>query len=369
VRVYSWDAMKRYALNSERIIHFMGFLREVPYINSEDYIRFFYPNNKNKTYALDTLRSLCQRNMVQKHRLNDGSNIYYLTEDGVGEAEGYAEYRPKFSRKLGCIYYVKLPRVEKEKPSFLYFPTPELELRRFSYSMLSSYQYLHTRAILEFLYLVRRSNRVLYSVFLDMIKGKKSGLGIHCNPDILLTNDIKNTESRILIEFENSKIWEAGLVEKLNNLSKETADYIIFISSSDGIFRNLGRIISKLMTGQMKKDGLKNLPSKQTIQSLESRILFGLWRPSYSNGGEVQKLSDIYLFRHDSAVFNGGNWEQKTEDGRLLRDDYGNPIMVFKPELGISEGINLADLLGEFQDGFKNHLLSLSNEQATDTLS
>lgn len=361
--------MKRYPGTSERVLHFLTFMREVPYITSADFIRYFYPLNKVKSYALDTLRILVRRKWLARYRLNDGSNIYYLTEEGHAEASGYAQFRLRFDPVKGCLYYLKPPRFDNEKPGFIYLPAPLLDFRLFSYSMLSSYQYLHTRGVLEFLYLVRKANRVLYSVNLDMVKSKKTALQIQSNPDILLTNDIQDSQNRILIEFENSKIWEGGLLAKLNNIARETADSILFLCGSEGILKNLGRILNKLVAGDFVKAGMRALPSKEALASLQSRMYFGTWRPSYLNGGEVHRLSEILLFRYDAKLFEPGHWQQKVINGILQRDDFGNPIMVYNEQLAREEGIPFTDFLADFQVGFVEKIRGLSREQAAYSVS
>lgn len=361
--------MKRYPGMSERVIHFLTFMREVPYITSADFIQYFHPGSKGKSYALDTLRILVRRKYLTRYRLNDGSFIYFLTDEGHAEASGYADYHLSFDKKMGSLYFLKPPRFPSEKPSFLYFPAAQLDFRTFSYSMLSSYQFLHTRAVLEFLFLVRRANRVTYSVHLDMVKSKKTALHIQSNPDIVLTNNLHDTEKRILIEFENSKIWEGGLLAKLNNLARETADAILFLCGSEGILKNIGRILNKLVSGEYVKAGMKSLPSKEAIASLQSRMYFGTWRPSYLNRGEVHRLADLLLFRYDAKLFQPGQWQQKVVNGVLQKDEFGNPIMIYNAKLAQEEGIPFADFLQEYHEGFAETLKGLHREQAAHSVS
>lgn len=361
--------MKRYPGMSERVIHFLTFMREVPYITSGDFIRYFHPGSKGKFYALDTLRILVRRKYLTRYRLNDGSFIYFLTEVGYAEACGYADYHLSFDKKLGCLYFLKAPRFPSEKPNFLYFPAAQLSFRNFSYSMLSSYQFLHTRAVLEFLYLVRKSNRVTYSIHLDMVKSKKNSLNILNNPDIVLTNNLLDTENRILIEFENSKIWEGGLLAKLNNLARETATAILFLCGSESILKNIGRILTKLVSGEYVKAGTKSLPSKEAIASLQSRMYFGTWRPSHLNRGEVHRLSDLLLFRYDTKLFQPGQWQQKVVNGVLQKDDFGNPVMIYNARLAEEEGISFTDFLQEYHEGFAETLKGLHREQAAHSVS
>ncbi len=360
--------MKMYPGFSERVIHFLMVLRELPYLTSADFIRYFYPANKNKTYALDTLRILCRRNLVEKYRLNDGSFIYFLTREGVKESEGLAAHKQTFHRQWGCMFVHKEPRFEREKPSFIFHPAPYLDFRCFSPIMLSSYQFLHTRGLTEFVYLVRKAHIVSYSICLDMILNKKSNLKLTNNPDILLTNDLQDTEIRVLIEFENSNIWEKGLIEKLNSLSKQTADIIIFLCANDIIFRNMGWLLNKISSGRMVKDGVKWLPSQATISSLERRMFFGIWRPSYSNNGEIQKLEDTVLYPHNSRALKRAGWVQKVVDNALVSDEHSNSIMALDDKIPIEDGIPFLSLFEDSAKEYKANLLRLSNGNKTDSV-
>ena len=343
-------------------------LRELPYLTSADFIRYFYPANKNKTYALDSLRILCRWNLVQKYRLNDGSYIYFLTGDGVKEAEYFAGHKHLFHRGLGCIYVQKEPRLEREKPNFIFHPAKAFDFRTFSPAMLSSYQFLHTRALTEFFYLVRKAHIVSYSICLDMLLNKKSSIQVSNNPDLLLTNDLQDTENRVLIEFENSTIWAKGLIEKLNSLSKQTADIIVFLCANDIIFRNIGRLLNKISSGKMIKDGVKWLPSKATISSLEKRMLFGIWQPSYTNNGEVKKLEDITLYPYTSRAMKPTSWVQKEVNNSLVSDEHSNSVMVLDTKIPIEDGVSFLSLFDDSAKEYKANLLRLSNVPKTDSV-
>lgn len=343
-------------------------MREVPFMTSKDFCRYFYPNNKYRIYGQDSLRTVVRLGFAEKFRLADGEVIYFLNRLGMEEATRLANMPQRFDSERGCLYRFTRPRTDKEKPTFVHFPATEVTFSPFKPSKLRSFHFVHSVGMVEFLYLIRRANRVAYSLLLDMVSSKPSSFNIKSLPDILLTNDLLDTQNRVLIEFENSLIWEQSLYNKVQNLAAESAKHFVFLCADDRILKNLTTLLFRIMNPEKKGKGPKRLLSFEAIKTVRERILVGVWRPSYLNHDSLQKLSEVTLFRYSDSGFKPGQWVQKAIDGNLVSDNYGNPIMVFKQGGGGREEVPFVSILNEFQPGFLKRLKEVEIEPTPDSL-
>lgn len=306
--------------------------------------------------------------LVEKYRLADGEVIYYLTEVGFNEANSLAAMRLNFETSRGSLYRFMRPRTDKEKTSFIHFPCPDISFARFKPSKLRSYHFVHSRSMVEFLYLVRRSNRVAYTILLDMVSSKPSAFHIKSFPDILLVNDIRDSEKRVLIEFENSLIWEQSLYSKLHNLASETARFVVFLCADERILKNFMNTLYRVMNPDKKGKKAKRLLTIEAMKTVRERTLVGLWRPSFSNNGTVHKLSEIDLMPYSDEVFKPGEWVQKKVDGQLKKDAFSNPVMEFRETKEGGEVLPFVSILNEFQPGFLKRLKECEIEQTPNSV-
>lgn len=300
-------------------------LREIPYITLHDIQRFFYPNHKTSGYTYEMVRVLTKNNFVGRYLLGNGVYIYYLTEAGIRIVNFFMQDDLKFDSKTKSFYYDTPPRRACEAPAYFHFPSPDLTFKPFTPHLLHLHPLQHTLALLELYFLFRKSLRIYYVIWLDAVQHRKDTLSVPFHPDLLLTNDIHNEAQRVFVELENSVISCFNLVSKLDRLCSMPADWYLILCTSEIIFRNLGKNIRKIISGEAKVNQKTIYVMPRTQSVLFKNLLIGIWKPSTRTNGEYQGLKDLVLFRFDEEIFDKCEWMKSTD----------------------SSGVHVKDVLGE----------------------
>lgn len=129
-------------------------------------------------------------------------------------------------------------------------------------------------------------------------------MNLSCRPDLLLCNSLKEEKGRILVEFENSRISDLGLLDKINHLTYRPADWILFLASSQSLLENLGRLVRKILRGECKSNRQTVFFTSTAQGCVYRNILFGLWSPSFVSDDFEKRLGDIVLYRYDNDFFD-----------------------------------------------------------------
>jgi len=298
----------RYRGITEKSRALLFLLREAPYIILPDAQRYFYPSHKTLSYTREMTRVLVQNGLVAKHQMGDGHFIYYLTEPGWRISEFYLEDKPKFDAGTESFYYKQKPTRPSEVADFFIFPTQGLEFYPFTPHYLNAHPMGHTRSLLELSALFRQSYRFRHVLWMDMIKAKKSALHVSCQPDLLLCNSLTEETGRVYIEFENSRIRDLGLLEKIHHLTEHRADWYVFLAATEEIFHNLGRLVRKILSGEVKVNHQTVFFNPRDQAALNRNLLFGLWTPSFRKEGPSPPFKSLELFRYDHEVFDKQIW-------------------------------------------------------------
>jgi hypothetical protein len=253
--------------------------------------------------------------------MGDGHFIYYLTEAGHRIAEFYLEDKPKFDLETESFYYKQKPTRPSEVADFFLFPTRGLEYYPFTPHYLNAHPIGHTRSLLELSVLFRQSFRFRHVLWMDMIKSKKTALHVSCQPDLLLCNSLTEEQGRVFIEFENSRIRDVGLLKKIHHLTEHRADWYLFLASTEELFQNLGRLIRKILSGDVKVNNQTVFFNPRAQAALNQKILFGLWTPSFRMAGPAAPFKSLELFRYDHEIFDKQVWiPEPVKPGTELRE-------------------------------------------------
>ncbi len=299
---------ERYRGVTEKSKALLFLLREAPYITLADAKRFFYPKHKTLSYAREMIRVLVRNELLGRYRMGDGLFIYYLTDTGRRIAEFYLEDRPKFDSDTKSFYYTQKPTKDSEAADLFIFPSRNLEFYPFAPHFLYAHPFLHTRSLMELSVQFRHCFRFLHVLWLDQIKAKKNTLNLSCHPDLLLCNSLKEETGRVYIEFENSRIRDIGLLEKIQHLTSHAADWYLFLASSEDLLQNLGRLVRKILSGDVKLNRQTVYFNPKAHSALVHKVLFGLWTPSFRKDGVIQPLKEVELFRYDHECFDAQVW-------------------------------------------------------------
>ncbi|MEO7425736.1 MAG: hypothetical protein ABI036_11155 [Fibrobacteria bacterium] len=283
-------------------------LREAPYITLADAKRTFYPSHKTLSYAREMIRVLVKNELIARYRMGDGVFIYYLTDTGKRVSEFFLEAKPKFDPDTKSFYYVQRPTKPSEAATFFVFPTRGLDFLSFTPHYLSGHPLIHTRALMELNVRFRESFRFLHVLWLDQVKAKENSLNLKCRPDLLLCNSVKEEAGRVFIEFENSRISEQALLEKIHHLTQHPADWILFLASSEVLLHNLGRLVRKILRGESKANHQTRFFNPKAQTALLHNILFGEWSPSFRPGENAKPFRDTLLYRYDHEIFDSEVW-------------------------------------------------------------
>lgn len=311
----------RYRNITERLKAILFLLREIPFITSRDIFRYFYPSQKNIHYSREMMRVLLRDELVHKCMLGDGAYIYFITEHGRQVAEFFEGDTPKFHAPTKSFFYSKPPRSQSEAVPFFIFPTPDLEFQLFTPHRLHSHPFEHTVSLLELYYLLRNSFRFLRVVWLDQVHGKKSSLNIPFHPDLLLCNSLATEAHRLYVELENSRINADSLVEKLNHLSTLPADWYLFLCTSKKTFLNIGRLIRKILMGEVTRNQTTLHFSPRAQSAIWKNVFIGFWAPTIKSHGEIHRLKDVTVYRYDDEIFDKEMWVNATEGGMVQNDE------------------------------------------------
>lgn len=285
-------------------------LREAPYITLADAKRYFYPSHKTLSYAREMIRVLVKNKLLARYRMGDGVFIYYLTDIGKRVTEFFLEEKPKYDKETKSFYYSQPPTKPSEVAAFFFLPTPEIDFLPFAPHYLKSHPFIHTRALMELNIRFRKSFRVLHVLWLDQVKAKQTALNLTCRPDLVLCNSLKEERGRIFVEFENSRISDLGLLEKINHLTRPPFDWILFLASSENLMRNLGRLVRKIIHGDTKVNHQTKYFEPKAHRALIHNVLFGLWTPSSPSWENEMPLWNIPLYRYDHEIFDAEKWMQ-----------------------------------------------------------
>ena len=326
-RFQNKSGVDRYRGITEKSKALLFLLREAPYITLADAKRFFYPTHKTLSYAREMIRVLVVNKLVGKYRMGDGLFVYYLTDIGRRIAEFFLEAKPKFDSDTKSFYYLQRPTKPSEASAFFIFPSRGLELYPFTPRFLYAHPLIHTRSLLELSVLFRQSFRFLHVLWLDEIKAKKTSLNLTCHPDLLLCNDLTTEGGRVFVEFENSRIRDLDLLEKVHHLTTHPGDWYLFLASSEEIFHNLGRLVRKILLGEAKMNHETLFFNARAQSALSKNILFGLWQPSFKTEKPMGKIKDLDLFRYDHEVFDKKVWQTPKRDPLLHGSEIQEPLV------------------------------------------
>ena len=283
-------------------------LREAPYITLADAKRYFYPSHKTLSYAREMIRVLVRNELLARYRMGDGTFIYYLTDSGRRVAEFFMESKPKFDPATKSFYYAQRPTKPSEAAAFFVFPTPRLTFLPFAPHYLRAHPFIHTRALMELNIRFRDAFRFLHVLWLDQVKAKETALNLKCRPDLLLCNSLKEETGRIFMEFENSRISDLGLHDKIQHITHHPADWILFLASTEPLFQNLGRLVRKILRGETKANHQTVFFNPRAQAALTHHIVFGLWSPSFFGDGEAKPFRELILYRFDHEIFDSETW-------------------------------------------------------------
>jgi len=355
-------ANKRNVGFTERDRTLLLLLREIPFMTLKDIKAFLYPNNAFKTYAKEKTRYLLKEGLLSKSFLENGKCIYYLTQAGVETATYILRDAPRFHPESSSFYFRRPPAQPGEEKAFFLFPTPDIEFRFFTPEKSSSFQFYHSQALLELYFQLHKSRRFSSILWLDKVRNKKDAVDIDCNPDFLLTNDVRTSEGRVLIELENSLIREHNLVPKLDNLCRQQADFYLLLCTNEDIFRNLGLKIRTVLSGKAKESRDRVLFRPQTLAALTQTLWIGLWKPALHNRGETMRLKDLVLYRYDHEIFDAYGWTDHTDGGAAVVDSKSGKVKRVMRKIGYShrrpgkQTLSFPDLLNQYTEAFKKAL-------------
>ena len=322
----------RYRNITERAKSLLFLFREVPYMTMKDIRRIFFPGNKWRGYSLEMTGYLLRNRLIAKHLIGDGVYIYHLTSEASRLIEYMLQEAPRFHAETKSFYFLKPPRNAKEIPPFFFFPLQRIIYREFTPHMMHQHPYQHTMGLLELYILFRNSFRILFAIWLDHVEAKRTQLNIAFNPDLLLTNDPFTDAGRVYIEFENSSMHAGNLLLKVNNISTMPADWFLILCSTEEIFLNFGRIIRRILLGEAKNRQKTLFFSPRAQAVLSRNLLIGIWRPSFRNDGEIQKLRSVELFRYDHEAFDKTIWVNTHDKGVQVMDPLGKiPLKTLEP--------------------------------------
>ena len=341
---------------SERSKALLFLLREIPYINMADIRRLLFPGS-HRSYPIEMMGVLLKCGLVRKHRVGDGTFIYYLSGEGGRILDYFIQERPKYCEKFRCFYYQRQPTRPLEVNPFFFFPSPNLEFEFFTPHVIFTSPILHTKRMLELYCKFKSANRFLHVLWVDKVKGRKASLNLPYAPDLLLTNDFTNERRRILVEFENSEVRELRLINKLGHLTSIPADYYLFLASSEDIFQNLGRRIRKILFGEAKIHGQTLFFTSRAHAALVKNVCIGKWIPASENGGVIQTLSETKLFRYDDEVFDKRLFVNETKGGVVQKiDGVVLKKMETIPYTGRKSGVRrwlIREILDQYTEDFK----------------
>ena len=337
-------------------------LREVPYITLKDIRRFYFSGNKHQSYCQEMVGVLTKNKLVHKFMLGNGVFVYYLSDTGRRILEYYLADRPKYHSPTRSFYLSRPPLKPSQANPFFYFPAKDLEFQSFTPHFFANHPFHHTANMLELFVLLRKANRFLYVLWLDMVRGKKESLNIPSHPDLLLTNDYTCEARRFFIEFQNSRIKEVALLEKFNHLTAMPADGYLFLCSSEEVLLGLGRDIRKILSGEAKHNQHVLFFSVRAQSALHKNVLLGLWVPSAQNEGVTQELKEVVLYRYDAEIFDKKIWMNDTQDGVVVKDPYSGHIRKKQQVVAYSgrrsgpRQMKLGDLMNAYIPDFKTAL-------------
>jgi hypothetical protein len=310
--------------------------------------------------------------LLSKFMLGNGVYVYYLSDIGRRILEYYQLERIRYHALTRSYYYSRAPLKPSQVNPFFYFPAKNLDFQTFTPHYFANHPIHHTSYLLELFILLRKANRFLYVLWLDMVRGKKESLNIPCHPDLLLTNDYTSEGRRVFIEFQNSRIKEFALLEKMNHLTALPAEGYLFICSSQEVFLSLGRCIRKILSGEVKHNHQVLFFSTRSQSALHKNVLIGLWIPSSLNDGKVQDIKDVVLYRYDAEVFDKKAWMNDTKAGAPVKDPYSGQIQkrqMLVAYAGRRPGpheMKFGDLLNVFIPDFKKALNRVIGNLGTD---
>lgn len=91
-------------------------------------------------------------------------------------------------------------------------------------------------------------------------------------------------------------------------MTEHRADWFLFLASTEELFQNLGRLIRKLLSGDVKVNNQTVFFNPRAQTAVNQKILFGHWTPSFRMGGPPAPFKSLELFRYDHEVFNQQIW-------------------------------------------------------------
>lgn len=348
---------------TEKTKSLLFLLREVPFIRLRDIQRFFFPTHKTFGYTFRMVRVLTKSRLVSRYMLGNGVFVYFITEDGHRIADFLMQDEVKFDLATKSFYFASPPRKSSEVSAYFHFPSRDLLFKTFTPHVFHMHPYLHTVALLELYYLLRKSRRIFHVVWLDLVHGKQESLSIPFHPDLLLTNSLTTEEGRLFVELENSVIGARNLVVKLDHLCSMPAEWYLFLCTKESIFQNLGRTIRKILQGEAKHQQKTLYVTPHTQAVLSRNLLIGLWKPSIQNGGVLQRLKDLELFRYDEPVFDKTVWMKAVDlNGKPILDAHGlkqlrrHHVIPYPTRKAGTRKYVLGEILDRYSDGFRKAL-------------
>lgn len=334
-------------------------LREAPYIILADAKRYFYPSHKTLSYAREMIRVLVRNGLLARYRMGDGLFIYYLTDMGHRISDFFLEAKPKFDLDTKSFYYEQRPTKPSEAADFFVFPSRGIDFLPFAPHYLRAHPLIHTRALMELNFRFRNSFRFLHVLWLDQVKAKKTALNLTCRPDLLLCNSLTDEKGRVFVEFENSRISDLGLLDKIHHLTSHPADWYLFLASSESLLENLGRLIRKILRGESKANRQTVFFNPRSQGALNQNILFGLWSPSFVAGEDTKPFRDIPLYRYDHELFDSRVWTpgppRLDETGAEVRTAVLQKVLYPSRRSGQREW-TLGEILDTYKPTFRNAL-------------
>jgi len=166
----------------------------------------------------------------------------------------------------------------------------------------------------------------------------------------------------MFIEFQNSRIRESALIDKLNHLALMPADGYLFLCSSEEVLLSLGRTIRKILSGEASVNRQTLFFSTRSQSALHKNVLLGLWVPASQNGAVTQELKNVDLYRYDAEIFDKKIWMNDTQDGVVIKDPYSGHIRKKQQVVAYSgrrlgpRQVKLGELMNAYIPDFKTAL-------------
>jgi hypothetical protein len=360
------EPKERYRGITEKSRCLLFMLRETPYVTLRQIHHLFYKDHKTLSYAREMLRVLTKNKLVEKYLLGNGVFVYFLSSTGRRIVEFFLEDRPKFHLPTSSFYYVKKPTKGAEVNKVFLFPTVDLEFHYFTPHDMNAHPFHHTQALFDIYSRLVKSRRFRHVLWLDQVRHKKEALGLPFHPDLLLTNDLTTDAHRIYVELENSRIKAQSLLDKLNHLTTVPADAYLYICTSETVFFNFGRLIRKIILGEIKVRRQTLYFSHRAHAALVRNVYIALWVPTVPGEESKKSLNKLPLYRYDHPIFDKEMWMMKVDERgiQVLDPESQIPIRVKKVipyagrRLGEREKV-LGDLLDAYSGQFRSYLETL----------